>query len=196
MIFPENWFSLFGIMRRPCSRPIFGVLLELLLKRGELGEWGIGLRLLVAAVGIATVRLGVILLTLSALYAVAFVAAGRTVAALRVVFTLDALALALDALLPLVPILTLLAIFALDVRRRRIRRFFRDFRGHWRRHCIGRRRCCGFRGYYGRLLLRALRTTRTISSLLEPAGRAPDFDEDRFRTRHVILIRLLGHGCF
>ena len=50
-------------------------LLELLLERGELGERRIGIRLLVAAVRAAAVRLGVILLALGAFDAVAFVAA-------------------------------------------------------------------------------------------------------------------------
>src|SRR5664280_699954 len=83
---------------RAAASGLFAVLLELLLEGGELGERRIGIRLLVAAVGMAAVRLGVILLALSPLDAVALVAAW-TVAALLAVFTLDALALTLHALL-------------------------------------------------------------------------------------------------
>ena len=65
----------------------------------------------------AAVRLGVILLALGPLDAVALVAAGRTVAPWRpAALPLGPLALALHALLALVAVLALLAVLALGER--------------------------------------------------------------------------------
>ena len=101
--------------------------------------------------------------------------AGRAVAALRIVFTFDALALFLHALLALMAILALLAILTLGTR---IGSFFSGFASHWRYRRIGRRgsdsfdRCIRFFGRTGR-------TARAIGPLLEAASRTPDFDESR-----------------
>ena len=99
----------------PTRSRLFGILLELLLEGGELGERRIGIRLLVAAIGMTAVRLGVILLALGAFHTVALVAA-RTLAAVGSSFAFNALALALQALLALVALLALLTVLALSER--------------------------------------------------------------------------------
>ena len=85
---------------------IFSALLKLLLEGGELGEGRIGIWRLVATLRTPAIGLGVILLAFGAIHALAAVATGRPVAALRAVLTLGALALALQTLLALVAVLT------------------------------------------------------------------------------------------
>src|SRR5690348_10553718 len=66
-----------GCVRRTRrSRWFFAALLELLLERRELGEWRIGIRLLVPSSRSAPERLSVILLALGTIDTVAAVAAG------------------------------------------------------------------------------------------------------------------------
>jgi hypothetical protein len=85
-------------------------LLKLLLECRELGEWRIGIRLLIATAGAAE-RFGVILLAVSAIHAVAALAAWP-LTTWAAILSFDPLALSLKFLLALVPVLALLAIDA------------------------------------------------------------------------------------
>jgi hypothetical protein len=86
-------------------------LLKLLLECRELGEWRIGIRLLIAATAGAAERFGVILLAVSAIHAVAALAAWP-LTTWAAILSFDPLALPLKFLLALVPVLALLAIDA------------------------------------------------------------------------------------
>jgi hypothetical protein len=85
-------------------------LFELLLESGELGKWRVGVRLLVAAAGAASERLGVILLAIGTFDTVAALAA-RPVPPRTAILSVGAFGLPLFPLLPLLSVLTLLPIW-------------------------------------------------------------------------------------
>jgi hypothetical protein len=89
-------------------------LFELLLQRGEFGEWRIRIRLLVAPVG-ATVRLGEILLPLGSINALAVTArSARSILAVpTAVSPITSRRVAVLAVLALVPILPRLTVLPL-----------------------------------------------------------------------------------
>ncbi|MGA7971269.1 MAG: hypothetical protein WCA36_00550, partial [Pseudolabrys sp.] len=97
------------------SRPLFAVLLELLLERGELGEGRVRIRLLVAPLATAatttTLGLGEILLALGTVDTAAIAArAARTVAPPLMPLPVTAATIAILARLPILPIFSTLAL--------------------------------------------------------------------------------------
>src|SRR3954470_10988285 len=102
--------------QRRGSVPLLGAVLKLLLERGKLGEWRIGIRLFVLTD--AQAGFGVIEVALSPIDRIAAIAAarlGELAVAAGAVGALLALLLPFLLLLPLMPLLPLAALFAFAV---------------------------------------------------------------------------------